>query len=95
VFNGRARIGVYSPVMPLYEYKCARCGEAFEALIRAGTVTTCPQCGSVDVERMLSMFAVSSDQTRSSSLKIAKQKARRVARDKAMADAEDVRNHRH
>jgi hypothetical protein len=41
------------------------------------------------------MFAVSSDQTRSSSLKIAKQKARRAARDKAMADAEDVRNHRH
>ena len=49
--------------MPLYEYRCSGCNSQFELLIRGGTVPTCPSCGSTALERILSMFAVSSEGT--------------------------------
>jgi len=63
--------------MPLYEYKCSACGRQFELLImKASQPITgapdagwpvCPTCGSESVERLLSMFAVSSDASRQAS----------------------------
>jgi putative FmdB family regulatory protein len=54
--------------MPLYEYKCTGCGNQFELLIlKASQSVACPECSSDAVERMLSMFAVSSDSTRQAS----------------------------
>jgi putative FmdB family regulatory protein len=50
--------------MPLFEYRCTGCDSRFELLIRGGATPTCPSCGSVALERELSMFAVSSDGTR-------------------------------
>ena len=46
--------------MPLFEYRCDRCGEPFEALVaRAGDPAPgCPQCGAAAARRMLSTFAV-------------------------------------
>ena len=63
--------------MPLYEYRCAGCGSEFELLIRGAAAPVCPSCGGVDLERVLSMFAVSSEgtQRRSRQLLGAKQKA--------------------
>lgn len=47
--------------MPLYEYKCLGCGDQFELLIlKASQPVACPSCASESVERVLSMFAVSS-----------------------------------
>jgi predicted nucleic acid-binding Zn ribbon protein len=55
--------------MPLYEYRCQRCGARFERLIRsaatAGTggaggqqpAIVCPECASEQVERLLSALA--------------------------------------
>jgi putative FmdB family regulatory protein len=45
--------------MPIYEYKCAKCG-CFETLRFASDSEgpLCPQCGSSQVERQLSGFAV-------------------------------------
>lgn len=51
--------------MPLYEYKCSGCGHQFEVLIlRASQPVACPSCASAAVERLLSMFAVSSESSR-------------------------------
>ena len=51
--------------MPLYEYKCLGCGEQFEMLIlTAAQPVACPSCAGESVERLLSMFAVSSSSTR-------------------------------
>ena len=47
-------------IMPIYEYACADCGHAFEALVRAGSQPECPQCHSQTLERQLSVFATSS-----------------------------------
>ena len=54
--------------MPLYEYKCTGCGNQFELLmLKASQPVACPACASDAVERMLSMFAVSSASTRQAS----------------------------
>jgi len=47
--------------MPLYEYRCVACDGEFELLIRSGATPACPTCGATDLERLLSMFAVSSE----------------------------------
>lgn len=46
--------------MPIYEYKCKKCGHTFGMLqpITAGrTGTPCPYCGSTDTERVISRFS--------------------------------------
>jgi len=45
--------------MPLYEYQCKTCGHRFEALVYRSAHPVCPSCGSQDLERLLSAFAVS------------------------------------
>lgn len=49
--------------MPLFEYRCPNCESQFELLIRGSATPTCPSCGSTSLERLLSLFAVSSDGT--------------------------------
>ncbi|MCK6457911.1 MAG: zinc ribbon domain-containing protein [Phycisphaerae bacterium] len=44
--------------MPVFEYRCRKCGHDFEELVRrAGESVPCPECGAKDVERRLSVFA--------------------------------------
>lgn len=43
--------------MPLYDYHCKACDSSFERLVRAGSLPTCPRCGSVDLERAVSRIA--------------------------------------
>jgi len=57
--------------MPIYEYVCQDCDEKYEKLVRslsAKVELTCPECGSHDAEKALSVFgAVGSDSTSSAS----------------------------
>jgi putative FmdB family regulatory protein len=46
--------------MPLYEFRCRKCGERFERLVRTAEgerEVTCPRCREREVERLLSVFA--------------------------------------
>ncbi|HEU5315448.1 MAG TPA: zinc ribbon domain-containing protein [Chloroflexota bacterium] len=46
--------------MPLYEYRCRRCGAHFEKVVRWGTddrEVTCPACSAKEAERRLSLPA--------------------------------------
>lgn len=45
--------------MPLFDFRCRSCGEAFEALVRPGSVPACPSCAATDLERLLSGFSFS------------------------------------
>jgi putative FmdB family regulatory protein len=41
--------------VPMYEFRCAACGERFEALVDAGTqALECRVCGAAGAERVLS-----------------------------------------
>ncbi|MDR2844819.1 MAG: zinc ribbon domain-containing protein [Puniceicoccales bacterium] len=45
--------------MPLYEYECIECHKVSELLITASRPPICPHCGSVKLEKQLSLFASS------------------------------------
>jgi putative FmdB family regulatory protein len=45
--------------MPIFEYRCEVCGEKFEKIVTLAAVNiTCKSCGSPQVEKLLSVFAV-------------------------------------
>ncbi len=46
--------------MPIYEYRCNQCGEAFEKMVRfseADRVPACPNCESEDTRKAISTIA--------------------------------------
>ena len=46
--------------MPLYEYHCSDCGEAFEKVVRfseADIAPACPNCESTDTNKLISTIA--------------------------------------
>jgi putative FmdB family regulatory protein len=54
--------------MPLYEYQCNDCHKVVEVLVRSSEKPECPECGSVKLEKQLSIPA--SPSTGSSSLPV-------------------------
>ncbi|MBI5760043.1 MAG: zinc ribbon domain-containing protein [Planctomycetales bacterium] len=52
--------------MPLFEYRCPTCDHDFELLVRGRDVPTCPDCGTRDVEKLLSVAAAPSSSGRMS-----------------------------
>lgn len=47
--------------MPIYEFKCKSCGEIFESfVIKSHENVSCPKCGSVDLEKLISATNISS-----------------------------------
>jgi putative FmdB family regulatory protein len=79
--------------MPIYDFKCADCGEEFEAFIRGTDTAACPSCQGSNLEQLISMFAVDSESTRQSHLKVAREKNKKIQRDKAIAEHEQAHNH--
>lgn len=49
--------------MPLYEYECGKCGATFEALVFGDEKPACEKCGSRRLKKLVSAFAVSSQET--------------------------------
>jgi putative FmdB family regulatory protein len=53
--------------MPIYEYRCRDCETRFERFVSGKTSrVACPDCESKRVDRLLSVFAVSSGSKRPS-----------------------------
>lgn len=50
--------------MPIYEYRCQRCGQQFDKLVRSLSQSvqamTCPKCQSTDLRRLVSAPVVHS-----------------------------------
>lgn len=40
--------------MPIYEYKCKKCGKDFEELVFGDECPPCPACGSQKTEKLMS-----------------------------------------
>ncbi len=45
--------------MPIYEYKCGKCGRVFEQLVRSSSdrPAACPSCGGKKIEKQFSSFS--------------------------------------
>ncbi len=53
----------YNPPVPIYEYCCADCQHVFETIVlRPSARVACPACGTENVERRPSTFAVAGSQ---------------------------------
>ena len=81
--------------MPIYDFKCLDCGELFEALVLKGGAAACPACESAHLEQQISMFAVDSASIRQANIATARKANSKMHRDKAIADAEAIRDHDH
>jgi putative FmdB family regulatory protein len=79
--------------MPIYEYTCKTCEHQFETLVRSGETPTCAACGSVDLERLLSLPTVNSDGSRARALGAAKQRDAAQAKDKTHEQIKYERSH--
>jgi putative FmdB family regulatory protein len=47
--------------MPVYEYKCQKCGAAFEIMVRSHEASPdlkCPSCGAANVQKIFSVPAL-------------------------------------
>lgn len=40
--------------MPIYEYKCPKCGEEFEEIVFGDDTPACPKCGEAKTEKLMS-----------------------------------------
>jgi len=80
--------------VPIYEYECRSCRHQFEQLIRTGDTAACPKCQSGDLERLLSHVSMSSENTRQLHFNRARQAAKRVQKDKDVAQWEYEKKHR-
>jgi putative FmdB family regulatory protein len=86
--------------MPLLEYSCKACGCQFEFLTRGTAATAapeCPDCHGVDLERLLSGFAVSSHDASQARVEAARRQRRhsKDATEQKIAAAEYRKTHQH
>jgi len=79
--------------MPLYDFHCRRCEHEFEALVRSGDVPVCPQCGASDLQRLLSTFALSTEERHQAAVRDSRKRQIRANRDKVIADEEYRQKH--
>jgi putative FmdB family regulatory protein len=79
--------------MPIYEYRCAHCEHEFETLVRGGESPACTACGSQELERVLSLPAVNSEQTRARALGAAKRRDAAEAKDRSHEQLKYERSH--
>ena len=55
--------------MPIYEYRCRKCGEVFERFMKVnerGDSLTCPYCGETKPKKILSSFSSKGSEATSS-----------------------------
>jgi putative FmdB family regulatory protein len=79
--------------VPIFEYECRACGRDFELLVRTGDVPACPSCASQDLEKLLSLSAISSAGIRKANIAKARQANKAIQKDKAMAEMDEIREH--
>jgi putative FmdB family regulatory protein len=79
--------------MPLYDFRCRICHEEFERLVRGTDVVECPSCRGRDIERLLSTFALSTDERRAAAAKQSRKLQIARNRDKVIADEEYRQKH--
>ena len=79
--------------MPIYEYQCRSCDAVFELLVR--DVAAGPSCHGQDLERLLSSFAVNSEERSHATLQAARRHLTNsdARREKTRHEQKEIREH--
>jgi putative FmdB family regulatory protein len=82
--------------MPIFDFRCAGCGHEFEKLVlRSSAAVECPSCGGTELEKLISMPAVSSENTRRMALDSARARNSSTRRDIAHEEHQRFHDHEH
>jgi putative FmdB family regulatory protein len=81
--------------MPLYDFHCTTCDHEFEALVRPQdpAPTTCPACRGTSIEKLLSGFALHTEERHRAAVKDSRQRQIRANKDKLVAEEEYRKEH--
>jgi putative FmdB family regulatory protein len=80
--------------MPLYDLRCRGCGHEFEALTRPqDPPAKCPACHGGDLERLLSAFAMRTDERTAAAVRDSRKRQIKANKDKLVADEEYRKEH--
>ena len=80
--------------MPMFDFQCRACGKEFEALVRPqDPPATCPQCGSADIDKLLSGFALKTAERSAAAALDSRKRQISANRDKVVADEEYRKEH--
>ena len=80
--------------MPIFEYRCSACGDEFELLVMSpSSVPGCPSCKSQDIEKLMSLSAVSTEQVRSRATRDIRARNRALRTDHAHEEVKRVDAH--
>ena len=79
--------------MPIYEYVCKDCDEAFELLIRGDATPVCPACEGVDLEKVFSLPQVHSEGRKARSMVAARKRDQQQGSERVRTQREYELNH--
>jgi putative FmdB family regulatory protein len=80
--------------MPIYEYECRACGHHFEFLVLPQSPDpVCPACEKQDLQKMISLCAVSSEHTRKANLSAARKQSAAIQKDKQYEEHKAIHDH--
>lgn len=79
--------------MPIYEYKCAKCSNEFELLVRGSVVPACPKCGSEKLERLVSLPSIQSETTHGKAMRAARKRDKAQGMEREAAQREYEAHH--
>jgi putative FmdB family regulatory protein len=80
--------------MPIYEYECLGCGHEFEYLVLpTSPAAECPACRHQDLRRLISLCAVSSENTRQAHLDSARKQYSKVNKEKQYEEHKQMHEH--
>jgi putative FmdB family regulatory protein len=80
--------------MPIFEYKCRSCSHEFETLVRPHLpAPQCPECGSADLEKLVSSPAVSTESMRQANARKSRQQQIAKRKDAIVAEEEHRIHH--
>ena len=80
--------------MPIFEYRCSACEGEFELLVlNSSPVPRCPSCENQDIERLMSMSSVSTEQIRSRATRDIRARNRALRTDHAHEEVKRVDAH--
>ena len=80
--------------MPIFEYRCSACGDEFEHLVLdSSPVPGCPSCGSEDIEKLMSISTVSSEQVRKRATRDIRARNHALRKDHAHEEVKRLESH--